>query len=99
MDLYRGVERLSGAAYELPPLTREILDDLRLGRLSLVVNDPALKPASERLGARVFAGLVVASFVMSGAWLLAAHAQETLGAALIVLGGLTMLVHLAREAL
>jgi ubiquinone biosynthesis protein len=99
MDLYRGVERLSGAAYELPPLTREIMDDLRLGRLSLVVNDPQLKPAADRLGARVFTGLVVLAFVMSGAWLLAARVQETLAVVLIVLGSLAMLAHLARDAL
>lgn len=98
MDLYRGVERLSSAAYELPPLTREILDDLRLGRLSLVVNDPRLEPAADRLGARVFTGLVVLAFVMGGAWLLAARAQETLGVVLIVLGAVAMLLHLARDA-
>ncbi len=98
MDLYRGVERLSSAAYELPPLTREILDDLRLGRLSLVVNDPKLEPAADRLGARIFTGLVVMAFVMSGAWLLAAHVQETLAVVLVVLGALTMIGHLARDA-
>jgi len=99
MDLLRGVERLSTTAYELPQQTREILDDLRLGRLSLVVTDPHLKPAADRLGARVFAGLVVVAFVMSGAWLLAARVQETLGVGLVVLGVVAMLFHVLRDAL
>ena len=99
MDLYRGVERLSTAAYELPPLTREILDDLRLGRLSLVVNDPALKPAAERVGARIFAGLAMIAFLGSGSLLLAAHAQEALGVVLIVLGVLVLLIHMTLNAL
>ncbi|MEZ4293600.1 MAG: AarF/ABC1/UbiB kinase family protein [Polyangiaceae bacterium] len=98
MDLYRGVERLSSAAYELPPLTREILDDLRLGRLSLVINEPHLKPAVDRLGARVLAGLLSFAFLVSGALLLAAHAQETLAAVLLVAGVLTTLIHLVRDA-
>jgi ubiquinone biosynthesis protein len=99
MDLYRGVERLSSAAYELPPLTREILDDLRLGRVSLVVNDPKLEPAADRLGARIFSGLVIVAFVMSGAWLLTAKVQDTLGVVMIVLGAVAMLAHLVRDAL
>jgi ubiquinone biosynthesis protein len=98
MDLYRGVERLSSAAYELPPLTREILDDLRLGRLTVVVSDPGRSPAADRLGARIFAGLIVVAFVMSGSWLVAAGSQELLGIVLIVIGGLAMLTHLVREA-
>ena len=99
MDLYRGVERLSSAAYELPPLTREILDDLRLGRLSLVVNDPQLKPAADRLGARIFSGLVIVAFVISGAWLLTARVHDTLGVVMIVLGAAALLAHLLRDAL
>jgi ubiquinone biosynthesis protein len=98
MDLFRGLERLSGAAYELPQQTREILDDLRLGRLSLIVSDPQLKLAAARLGGRVFAGLVVLAFVMGGALLLAAHAYETVGTGMIVVGALVMLLHLGLEA-
>ncbi len=99
MDLYRGVERLSSAAYELPPLTREILDDLRLGRLSLVAADPQLKPAADKLGARIFAGLTVLTFVMSGAWLLAARVHETVGIALLVFGVFALAFHMIRDAI
>ena len=99
MDLYRGVERLSTAAYELPPLTREILDDLRLGRVSIVVNDPALRPAADRIGARIFAGLAMIAFLGSGALLLAAHAQETLGVILVVMGVVVLLVDMILNAL
>lgn len=97
MDLYRGVERLSSAAYELPPLTREILDDLRLGRLSLVVNDPQINKAADRLGARVFTGLIVLALTVSGAWLLSAKTQETLAIGLLITGLFALIAHLIRD--
>lgn len=69
-DVWRGLERLSSAAYDLPQQTREIMDDLRLGRLVLQTQDVESAPVIDRLGRRIFAGLVVAAFVVSGAWLI-----------------------------
>ncbi|MEM9873734.1 MAG: AarF/UbiB family protein [Myxococcota bacterium] len=69
-DVWRGLERLSTAAYDLPQQAREVLDDLRLGRLSLRTHDPEDHKMVDRLGRRVFAGLVTATFVLSGTWLL-----------------------------
>lgn len=97
-ELLRGLGQLSGAAYDLPHQTREILDDLRLGRLTLQTTHPALLPALDRLGHRIFGGLVVASFVMAGAWLVAAGAT-VVGAILIVFGVLVMLGHAAADVL
>ena len=98
-ELWRGMERLSGAAYDMPQQMREILDDLRLGRLTLQTKDPALPLALDRLGRSLFGGAVVAAFVLSGAWLLATERHETAGVALIVFGVLAMLGHGAFDLL
>ena len=97
MEAWRGLERLSGAAYDLPQQLREILDDLRLGRLTLQTADPRLAGTTDRLGRRVFSGLVVATFVLSGTGLLAAGRQETLGYVLLALGFSTMIIHIAGD--
>lgn len=93
-DLWRGMERLSTAAYDMPQQMREVLDDLRLGRLKITSVDPSLPSIVDRLGRRLFAGLVVVSFVVSGTWLVAAQAQVTLGYVLLGFGVAMMLGHL-----
>ena len=98
-DLYRGLERLGTAAYELPPLTREILDDLRLGRLNLVVSDPARGPSLERLSASLFAGLTLLATTLGGAIILTAHPREPIGFVLLGLAALTLSGALTRRAL
>jgi ubiquinone biosynthesis protein len=98
-ELWRGMERLSGAAYDMPQQMREILDDLRLGRLTLQTKDPALPAALDRLGRSLFSALVVAAFVISGAWLLATGTHEPLGVALVVFGVLVMLGHAVSGAI
>lgn len=87
-DMWRGLERLSSAAYDMPHQMREVLDDLRLGRLTLRTKNPDDVRVVDRLGRRVFAGLIVSASVLSGAWLLAqtaAHLQYV-GIALLLLG-------------
>src|SRR5262249_2408328 len=83
-QLWRGLERLPGAAYDMPQQMREILDDLRLGRLTLQTKDREMPLALDRLGRSLFGGVVVAAFVVSGAWLLAGGQHESLGIALVV---------------
>jgi len=99
MEAWRGLERLSGAAYDLPQQLREVLDDLRLGRLTLQTANPTLPKTVDRLGRRLFSGLVVATFVLSGTWLIAAARQEVLGYVLVVFGCLTMLGHVALDVI
>jgi len=84
-ELMRGVEQLSRAGYDMPLQLREVLDDLRLGRLAVRAPDPALALATERLGRRVFSGLFVASLVFGGAYLLKGE-DKILGAVFLVLG-------------
>lgn len=99
MEAWRGLERLSGAAYDLPQQLREVLDDLRLGRLTLQTTNPTLPKTVDRLGRRVFAGMVVTAFVLAGTALVASGRQEVLGIVLLTFGVLVMLGHLAADVI
>jgi hypothetical protein len=92
-ELWRGMERLSGAAYDMPQQMREILDDLRLGRLTLQTSNPALPAALDRLGRSLFASVVVGASVVSGAWLLAHEQHTSVGIAFVVVGVLVFSWH------
>jgi ubiquinone biosynthesis protein len=96
-ELWRGVEQLSRAGYDMPMQVRDVLEDLRLGRMVLHTEDPGLPTAADRLGRRLFSGLVVAALVAGGVVLLRDGRHDTLGAALLVLAGVTWLVHVARD--
>jgi ubiquinone biosynthesis protein len=91
-ELMRGVEQLSRAGYDMPLQLREVLDDLRLGRLAVRTPDPALALATERLGRRVFSGLFVASSTFAGAYLVRGE-EKALGAVFLVLGVLVWIGH------
>ncbi len=69
-DLLRGLQQLGRAGYDLPLHLREVLDDLRLGRLTLRTTDPALPQAAAVLGRRIAMGLLAAALVLSGTILL-----------------------------
>ncbi len=94
-ELIRGVEQLSRAGYDVPLQAREILEDLRLGRLVVKTADPGLPVASDRLGRRLFSGLVVASTTLSGALVLP-H-QMPVSLALFVVAGLILILHVVRD--
>ncbi len=94
-ELIRGVEQLSRAGYDVPLQAREVLEDLRLGRLSVRTVDPALPLAADRLGRRLFSGMVVASTTIAGA-IAAAHSKE-LAIVLLVVAGLVLFVHFVRD--
>ena len=65
-ELWRGVEQLSRAGYDMPMQAREVLEDLRLGRLTVRTADPGLPRTLDRLGRRLFTGLLVASLIGAG---------------------------------
>ena len=90
-DLIRGVEQLSRAGYDVPLQAREVLEDLRLGRLQLKVAEPALTFVTDRLGRRIFSGLVIAGGTLGGATALA-HSMLA-GVVLLVLAGLVLVFH------
>ena len=69
-DLLHLATRLGATAADLPAVAEDILEDLRQGRLTLEVRQPSLQQSQERLGRRVFTGLVLGSTVISSAILL-----------------------------
>ncbi len=66
-ELLRGAERFAGMAHDVPFHLREVLDDLRMGRLQIQTAETRIEPAYDRLGRRLFNGIVVASLNVSGA--------------------------------
>ncbi len=97
-EAWRALEKLSGAAYDVPQQTREVLDDLRLGRLRITTLDPELPGALDRLGRRIFSGLVIVAFLGTGAWLVVTPTLRWVGAGLMAFGALVFLVHGAADA-
>jgi ubiquinone biosynthesis protein len=98
-EVWRGLEKLSGAAYDMPQQMREVLEDLRLGRLQMKTSMPEAIPTLDRLGRRAFSGALIGSLVVGGSILLGAqtHAQDTIGYAMLGAAAVTLLIHLAGD--
>jgi ubiquinone biosynthesis protein len=96
-ELWRGVEQLSRVGYDMPMQLRDVLEDLRLGRMVLRTEDPGLPHAADRLGRRLFSGLVVIALVAGGVVLLRDDRHDTLGAVLLGTAVLVWLGHLAGD--
>ena len=94
-ELIRGVEQLSRAGYDVPLQAREILEDLRLGRLVIKTADPGLPLATDRLGRRLFTGLVISSSTLAGALVLP-H-QLIAGISLFAFAGTLLVLHTLRD--
>lgn len=96
-ELVRGAVQLSRAGYDMPMQVREVLDDLRLGRLSVRAMDPELPRVADRLGRRLRAGLVIGALVTAGAIVLHGDRHWQLGIALIACAVLILTVHVVRD--
>jgi ubiquinone biosynthesis protein len=94
-ELIKGVEQLSRAGYDVPLQAREVLEDLRLGRLQVRIAEATLAPAADRLGRRVFSGLVVAASTIGGA--MSFTQDRTLGAALFAVAATILVFHVALD--
>jgi ubiquinone biosynthesis protein len=94
-ELMRGVEQLSRAGYDVPIQAREVLEDLRLGRLVIKTADPGLPLATDRLGRRLFSGLVISSSTLAGALVLP-H-QLIAGIILFALAAVLLVLHTLRD--
>ena len=70
-DLLNLVSRFGSTAADLPGVAEDILEDLRQGRLTLEIRQPSLEHASERLGRRLFNGLLLAASIVGFAILFA----------------------------
>ena len=93
-ELWRGVEQLSRAGYDMPMQVRDVLEDLRLGRMVLRTEDPGVLVAADRLGRRLFSGLLVAALIGGGVVLVRDGTHESAGAALLAAAAAVWLVHL-----
>jgi ubiquinone biosynthesis protein len=70
-DLLNLASRFGSTAADLPGVAEDILEDLRQGRLQLEVRQPSLEHAYERLGRRLFNGLLLAASIVGFAILFA----------------------------
>jgi ubiquinone biosynthesis protein len=86
-DMLHVAARFANAATEFPARADDILEDLRQGRMSIEVRQTSLMRATERLGRRIFSGLVVASLIATGGLLLA-HDHAHYGNALFAIAAL-----------
>ncbi|RYG64895.1 hypothetical protein EON77_19195 [bacterium] len=93
-ELLRGVEQLSRAGYDMPLQVREVLEDLRLGRLTVRAVDPAAAHNFDRLGRRLFSGAVVGSLALGGAVLASTPSRTALGIVLLILGAVVWTGHI-----
>jgi ubiquinone biosynthesis protein len=93
-ELIRGVSRLGGAAADMPMQVSEILEDLRRGDLTISTQDRSMPGALDRLGRRVFSGLVVSVLLFSGSYLIA-NRNPVIGYAMLSIGTLWAVSHTA----
>jgi ubiquinone biosynthesis protein len=96
-EMIRSMSRLGGAAADMPLQLSEILEDLRRGDLALTVNDSGMPDALDRLGRRVFSGLVVSMCLASGAYLVG-QGHTALGAILLTISSFWAASHTALVA-
>jgi ubiquinone biosynthesis protein len=90
-DMLHIATRFANAATEFPARADDILEDLRQGRMSVDVRQPSLMRATERLGRRIYSGLVVASLIVTGGLLLA-HNHPGYGNALLAIAAAWILI-------
>jgi ubiquinone biosynthesis protein len=97
-ELLRRLERLSGATSNLPEQIRDVLDDLRFGRLTVRTSDADAGSASDRLGRRVYSGMVGSALIVSGTYALSSNLHYAAGT-LFALAGLWLFGHTLRDAI
>ena len=96
-ELLRRLERLSGATQNLPEQIRDVLDDLRFGRLTVRTSDAGGDSATDRLGRRVYSGLIGSALIVSGTYALS-YRPIYPAAALFAVAALWLFGHTVRDA-
>ncbi len=97
MQLLRRVERIGLLTSNLPQQLQDVLEDIRMGRLQVRVENPDASRASDRLGRRLLTGLLVCSSSIGSA-LLYTSGRDQLATLLIGFGGLWLLCHIVLDA-
>ncbi len=95
-ELLRRLERLGGAGYKVPQQLEEVLDDLRLGRLSVITKDDGRAEATEHLGRRLLTGMLVSAQLIGSVFLII-HDKQPYGHILLTTTILTLMGHATRE--
>ncbi|MBK7398869.1 MAG: hypothetical protein IPJ34_21895 [Myxococcales bacterium] len=98
-EMMRNVERFAGMATDVPFHLREVLDDLRMGRLQVHTVEKELAPAYDRLGRRLFSGMIVASLNVAAALALLSNVQYRVWIAvgLFLLAGWAYMGHVGKD--
>lgn len=96
-ELLRRMERLSGATSRLPEQLQEIVEDLRLGRLSIRTTDTSASQSADRLGRRLFSAVVGSACLMTGA-ALQVQGREPIGNGLMLLALFVVFSHWLADA-
>ena len=98
LQLLRRVERLGAATSNLPQQLQDVLEDVRMGRLQVNTESKELPAATDRLGRRILAGLLVSASSI-GATMLFIHGRNGLAYALLGLGGSWLAGHVVLDAI
>jgi ubiquinone biosynthesis protein len=96
-DALRALNQLRANAGQLPGQINDILNDLRAGRLTLQTVDPGVAAASDRLGRRLFSGIVSASLLGAGTALLIAGVHGGLATGFLVAAAALVALHLRAD--
>jgi len=96
-ELLKRLEKMSGATSNLPAQLHDVLEDLRFGRLTVRTSDADGGSASDRLGRRIYSGLVASSLILAGSWTLSVD-RVYAATALFVAAGLWLFGHTVRDA-
>jgi ubiquinone biosynthesis protein len=75
-DLWRRLERLGGVGYRVPQQLEEVLEDVRLGRLTITTQSPDHARALGRAARHLASSVVVAALAVGAALLFAVHRDE-----------------------
>lgn len=97
-DLIRRIERLGGLGYRLPQQLEEVLDDLRLGRLKLQVEDQKHQEGLKSSARHLAAAVVVSALVIASALLFSAG-RDTPAYVFLVFALLGTLIEMAQVGL
>jgi ubiquinone biosynthesis protein len=100
-EALRGIEQFAGVAHDLPLHLREVLDDVRMGRLEIRTAETQLGPHIDRLGRRLFSGFVVASLnVAAGLSLVSSWPYRVwVSAALLAAAWIAWAFHVSGDAI
>jgi ubiquinone biosynthesis protein len=98
-EFLRGAGQINKLAVNLPTQLHTILEEMRHGRFSIKTQDPNLLIAADRLGRRLFVGIVVASLMLSSSLLIGNEKTSVawLGISMFAFGIFFFFTHMFRD--